>query len=979
MAPKRKSNAHAAPGRSTSKRSRAGRQGRSAVSVVSTASAGQSSTPDIQTLTESITNSVTASVLANLKAAGILPDRTEDRPGPSATVTSPGPADGDATRVDNSQCNVNTSEFIFSRFPGVNVPHSATGLSHASGGTCHIPAATSSAVDSSINVSDQIDFSAHIGASKSGFVSSTLPLHFRVPQKTKDKIWSGEYVELSTLQDEEVEDLTINIKSGKILTSPTPRRTFLNIEKWTDMFCIYASVYRIKFPEQAEQLSAYMGLVRKISKEQGSWYYYDMNFRKIRLAANLRWDQIETELYLTALSRKSQPFRRSRESSAKDGSRATMPRSTPNMPEFSCNKFNKGSECVGCRYPHVCKQCGGTHPLYRCWKAHSSRFNPPNAPHQIPNSFQGHPPPLHQHHLNLPTPVRVGVLSEYLEGYNGDQKAYLLEGFCHGFHIGFSGERVPQDSPNLQTAVANPEIVDKKLRIESEAGRIAGPFDTLPLHNLKVSPLGIVPKRLQGEFRMIHHLSYPRGKCSAVNDGIEKDQTSVTYANIEDAILLLKQFGRGAYMSKTDIRSAFRILPVHPADYELLGFTWEGKFYYDRCVPMGCASSCAIFERFSTALEWVARTKLHCSGVVHILDDFLLVEANHHECAGSLRRFMSFCHEVGIPMALDKTFPPDTTMTFVGITLDSRLMEARLPQDKIDKSLSLLQSFMSRSSCKRRELESLIGYLNFTCSVVLPGRACLRRLISSIMEVKQPYHFVKISAEAKADMYMWSTFIRGFNGRSVFLNDRFLSSRTLSLYTDAAASLGFGAVYGSHWLYGPFPAEWQGFNITFLELYPIVLAVNVWGSLWRNHCVRFYTDNLALVHILNKQTSKDKQIMKLVRSLVLACLHFNVLFRSSHVPGTRMYWQTVSLGFRCRRFTVSAVMGNQRRYQLTCCPPTSSQPRPASSSSVGAVYFEYIQKGVGLFSDILRCFPSSTSGVATVRSPIEFIHCIFTS
>ncbi|MCG7879258.1 MAG: hypothetical protein N0C90_23430, partial [Candidatus Thiodiazotropha endolucinida] len=76
-------------------------------------------------------------------------------------------------------------------------------------------------------------------------------------------------------------------------------------------------------------------------------------------------------------------------------------------------------------------------------------------------------------------------------------------------------------------------------------------------------------------------------------------------------------------------------------------------------------------------------------------------------------------------------------------------------------------------------------------------------------------------------------------------------------------------------------------NITILELYPVVVAINVWGHLWKNHCVRFYTDNQALVHILNRQTSKDKNIMKLVRWLVLACLHHNVMFQSEHISGCK--------------------------------------------------------------------------------------------
>ena len=42
----------------------------------------------------------------------------------------------------------------------------------------------------------------------------------------------------------------------------------------------------------------------------------------------------------------------------------------------------------------------------------------------------------------------------------------------------------------------------------------------------------------------------------------------------------------------------------------------------DAVLPMGCSSSCAIFECFSAALQWIAENKLHATAVVHFLDDF---------------------------------------------------------------------------------------------------------------------------------------------------------------------------------------------------------------------------------------------------------------------------------------------------------------------------------------------------------------------
>lgn len=103
--------------------------------------------------------------------------------------------------------------------------------------------------------------------------------------------------------------------------------------------------------------------------------------------------------------------------------------------------------------------------------------------------------------------------------------------------------------------------------------------------------------------------------------------TSVAYVGIQDAISYIKNLGKGCYMSKTDVQSAFRIMPIHHSDYHLLGFSWEGEYYYYKSVPFGASSSCSLFEATSKALEWIAINKLGCMAVVHILDDFLFLNS----------------------------------------------------------------------------------------------------------------------------------------------------------------------------------------------------------------------------------------------------------------------------------------------------------------------------------------------------------------
>ncbi|XP_028403232.1 uncharacterized protein LOC114525965 isoform X1 [Dendronephthya gigantea] len=459
----------------------------------------------------------------------------------------------------------------------------------------------------------------------------------------------------------------------------------------------------------------------------------------------------------------------------------------------------------------------------------------------------------------------------------------LYNGFQFGFPLHFEGIRISFFATNLVSALQNPEIVSAKLSKELAANRIAGPFDNPPFPNFRVSPLGVVPKKTPGEYRLIHHLSFPNG--ASVNDGIAPEHTSVNYARVDDAVSMIKQLGRGCFLAKTDIKSAFRIIPIRPADYDLLGIFWQGKYYYDRVMPMGCASSCRTFEMFSTAIEWVAKTHLSIAHLIHILDDYLMAAPTYHQCRIDLVRFLSLCEHVGVPIAPEKTIGPHNVLSFAGIELDTLCMEARLPLDKTDKCKQLISAFLCRKKVTLREIQSLTGLLNFACSVVVPGRAFLRRLIDLTKGVRCAHHFIRLTKSVKADLEIWQSFLANFNGRSFFLNDMWHDSASLNLYTDSAASFGYGALFGFEWCYGAWPDNWKTFNITILEFYPIVLSVLLWGDQMRNQRITFFTDNAALVDIINKATSRDVTVMVFVRRLVLACLQFNILFRARHVAG----------------------------------------------------------------------------------------------
>ena len=138
-------------------------------------------------------------------------------------------------------------------------------------------------------------------------------------------------------------------------------------------------------------------------------------------------------------------------------------------------------------------------------------------------------------------------------------------------------------------------------------------------------------------------------------------------------------------------------------------------------------------------------------------------------------------------------------------------------------------------------VQSLIGLLNFPCPVIVPSRAFLHRL-------KCPHHLIRLSKDVKEDLKVWHSF---------FLEETWYSSTKLDLYTDASGALGFGAIFGSRWCFGKWPASWSYRNIAMLEFNPKVSSLYLWGHAMRNHCILFFTDNESLVHIINKQSRKD--------------------------------------------------------------------------------------------------------------------------
>ena len=389
-------------------------------------------------------------------------------------------------------------------------------------------------------------------------------------------------------------------------------------------------------------------------------------------------------------------------------------------------------------------------------------------------------------------------------------------------------------------------------------------------------------------------MSSPEGV--SVNDGISESLCSLTYVTIMDGAKGVTAHGKGSLMAKVDIRNAYRVVPVHPEDRWLMGMTWQKNLYIDTALPFGLRLAPQIFTALADAIEWIAR-KNGVQFVIHYLDDFLLIGApDSQQCSESMTALLRTLNHPGVPVAWDKLEGPTPRLTFLGFELDSITWEICLPREKLKELQDLVKGWLDRSSCKRRELESLVGRLAHASWVIKPGKTFMRRLFELLARTRRAHHHVRLNSSFRSDIRWWSIFMDSWNGVSMMSEEVALGQ--IEIWTDASGSYGCGAIapeshqwiqlqWSSHNHGGINP---RGQSILWKELVPIVIACTVWAKYWRGRQVTVHCDNMGTVAVVNAGYSREHNIMHLLRCLFFVRATYQFSLYATHIAGAQNCW-----------------------------------------------------------------------------------------
>lgn len=451
--------------------------------------------------------------------------------------------------------------------------------------------------------------------------------------------------------------------------------------------------------------------------------------------------------------------------------------------------------------------------------------------------------------------------------------AFVRRGLRDGFRIGVDrSHQLKSMETNMSSALANPEVVDKYIANEVKAGTLQAVMEQDEQARTHCNPIGMVPKNHQpGKFRLIVNLSAPEG--SSVNDAISSDLASVKYTTVRQAAIHVAAMGKGALLAKLDLHSAYRKVPVHQADQNLLGIRWKDQVFQDHALPFGLRSAPKLFSAIADALAWA----ISCEGVsksCHYLDDFLFwAERDSPECAHSLQVASRVCCALGLPPAPGKTEGPSTRLTFLGIKL------ARLR--------ATLYRWQSTRNPTKRQLQSLIGVLKHAASVIRPGHLFTRNLIEDMKRPRGLEQRTRLTPAAKADLAWWRLFAEEWNGTSFLPGSLQAKEDSPVIISDASGSWGCGVFVeeSQRWFQLQWPPAWSTVSIAPKELVPVIAASLVWGHEWFRQVVIFKCDNMAVVRALNSMSAHDPALNRLLTLLffIEALLQFE--HKAEHIAG----------------------------------------------------------------------------------------------
>ena len=351
---------------------------------------------------------------------------------------------------------------------------------------------------------------------------------------------------------------------------------------------------------------------------------------------------------------------------------------------------------------------------------------------------------------------------------------------------------------------------------------------------------------------------------------------------------------RRDFMAKVDLSDYFFHLPIPLEHREYFRFMWQGKKYQCTAMPFGLAPA----PRLATKILQPVIRHLRSMGVrlVVYIDDVLVLARSQEECLRHTQLLVDTLHYFGFGVHPDKIQAvPTRSIEFLGIQVNSALMQFRVPRHKIRdlrREISTVRSKHETGELTLRLYSSLIGKFNAIRGAVQSAPLHIWPLLhlqnSVLRRSKKDWDSpMSLSLRALEELSWWHEEMADWSGLSI------IPVRHSKVLTTDASSHGWGGWWRrvgfkprrEDEARGFFTREESRMSSNSRELHAVLYSMMAAAPRLRNSVVLVETDNSTTKAYVNHLGGRSKFLSSVAHRLWLVTNKYGITLRAVHRPG----------------------------------------------------------------------------------------------
>ena len=473
-------------------------------------------------------------------------------------------------------------------------------------------------------------------------------------------------------------------------------------------------------------------------------------------------------------------------------------------------------------------------------------------------------------HYQVPTNFNIVHWKKY-EHLFTESDPNLIDQIFYGFPVPYNHDSQPSvPFGNHKSANIHYDIVDEYILKNLEMGVLWGPFDVNPLpYDVTVSPMQVVFSA-SGKPRVVVDLSWG---APSVNDGISDDWTEfpgfdgdLRLPSVDSLVRIILSKRRPVTMWKADMASFYKQIITDPGDVHYLAISWRGRLYFDRSTPFGLRSAALSAQRIARAVctIFVCDSNGDMFSITAYIDDYSGAEFIE-DTPRAAALFNSVTDRLGVTRQLSKCVTGVFDMLWLGLGFNTEHFMLYIPEDKLLRAKEILQAWLQKDTCSRKDLQQLLGILNHLGAVIIPGRVFCARMLDIFRRAPFP---VQLDEDFKLDVSAWLSFLQDpkFTGRS-FMKSAFFSQLNAVLAIWVQQGRAAVRFRGDISVYTPVCTS----EVTDELMYVAVVNYVATHAKFSVHdFVTFAVPTVKIECVINRAATTDKLIRKLLRNCCLA-------------------------------------------------------------------------------------------------------------